>query len=635
MAGKSSALSVLRLRSLSWPALAVGILLIQGALGLTIPQGRFLTAYSNIIYLFILLSATGVAALNAVQNRQSIRLFWSFLAAGCALWLLNPLSWLFTAPSPKGISLEYLLGASPLFLHIVLMIAAVASRPHLKSLNQNRYRTTLNFLLLLFFGIFLYAFLLFPYQHSTISSFVLRFEIFYAAENLLLLAGLSVLVVQAQPPWKYIYRHLLGASILYAIGSLAVNISLAYRGTPAGLVAIPSTAAGCWFVWVTLEGRKLGPQLAQTAQVDVSDGWFSSNLAILAALTIPCIGVWELFRVDEPDGTRTARLLIVLIFIVFLTVAASIRHYLVSRELSSDVGLAQYLLRLAMQSGHAVVWDLDVRTGRDTWSGDLVNMFGIPSDTYSGKVEDFYRFVHPEDRGMVAAAVTDAKVSGAPFRAEFRIVRPDGVVRWVSASGRFYNASNGDPVRMLGLVVDMSEHKRADDRFRLAVEAASNGMVMVNSQGTIVLVNSQAERIFGYQREELLGQSVELLVPEVSRTQHSGLRDDYGKEPEARTIGRGRVVYGQRKDGAVFPIEVGLTPIETPEGHCVVSSIVDITERNRTELVLRESEERFRLVANTAPVMIWMSGVDKLCTYFNQPWLEFTGKPLEAELFFF
>src|SRR5208282_693401 len=273
-----------------------------------------------------------------------------------------------------------------------------------------------------------------------------------------------------------------------------------------------------------------------------------------------------------------------------------------------------------------------VRTGRDTWSGDLVNMFGIPSDTYSGKVEDFYRFVHPEDRGMVAAAVTDAKVSGAPFRAEFRIVRPDGVVRWVSASGRFYNASNGDPVRMLGLVVDMSEHKRADDRFRLAVEAASNGMVMVNSQGTIVLVNSQAERIFGYQREELLGQSVELLVPEVSRTQHSGLRDDYGKEPEARTIGRGRVVYGQRKDGAVSPIEVGLTPIETPEGHCVVSSIVDITERNRTELVLRESEERFRLVANTAPVMIWMSGVDKLCTYFNQPWLEFTGKPLEAEL---
>ena len=97
-------------------------------------------------------------------------------------------------------------------------------------------------------------------------------------------------------------------------------------------------------------------------------------------------------------------------------------------------------------------------------------------------------------------------------------------------------------------------------------------------------------------------------------------------------MGAGRDLYGRRKDGTEVAVEIGLNPVETPEGKFVLSSVVDITERKRIEAALRESEERFRLVANTAPVMIWMSGVDKRCAYFNGTWLEFTGRSLDAEM---
>jgi PAS domain S-box-containing protein len=180
--------------------------------------------------------------------------------------------------------------------------------------------------------------------------------------------------------------------------------------------------------------------------------------------------------------------------------------------------------------------------------------------------------------------------------------------------------------------VNITARKQAEQRFRLVVEAAPSGMVMVDRDGKIVLVNSRTEKLFGYERKELLGQSIEMLVPESARESHVGLRTEYFVRPLARPMGIGRDLYGRRKDGTQFPVEIGLNPIETEEGTWVLSSIVDVTERKRAEATLRESEERFRNMADTAPVMIWVSSPDKLCTFFNRVWLEFTGRAMEQEL---
>jgi PAS domain S-box-containing protein len=134
----------------------------------------------------------------------------------------------------------------------------------------------------------------------------------------------------------------------------------------------------------------------------------------------------------------------------------------------------------------------------------------------------------------------------------------------------------------------------AEDRYRQMVEAAPNAMVMINADGRIEMVNAQAERVFGYGRVEMLGQPVELLVPERSRGKHPGLRDAFFHNPQSRPMGAGRELYGLRKDGSEFPVEIGLNPIETQEGTMVLSAIVDISDRkqkeHRIEMALKEKD---------------------------------------------
>jgi PAS domain S-box-containing protein len=130
-------------------------------------------------------------------------------------------------------------------------------------------------------------------------------------------------------------------------------------------------------------------------------------------------------------------------------------------------------------------------------------------------------------------------------------------------------------------------------------------MIMVTQEGTIVLANGQTEKLFGYRREELIGQTVDILVPDRFRNHHSSHRRSFFSEPSARHMGTGRDLYGLRKDGTEFPIEIGLNPIETEEGTWVLSAIVDITERKRAEQALRESQERYELVVAGAEAAIW------------------------------
>jgi|SRR5579862_243747 len=144
---------------------------------------------------------------------------------------------------------------------------------------------------------------------------------------------------------------------------------------------------------------------------------------------------------------------------------------------------------------------------------------------------------------------------------------------------------------VLAAVVDITERKRAEERFRLVVESAPNAILMVDDRGKIVLVNTQAERLFGYPREELLNQSIDLLVPMRFRGQHPKVRSEFQADPKSRPMGAGRELYAIRKDGIEIPVEIGLNPLRTTEGSYVLAAVVDISERKRTQKALAQKNE--------------------------------------------
>jgi PAS domain S-box-containing protein len=170
----------------------------------------------------------------------------------------------------------------------------------------------------------------------------------------------------------------------------------------------------------------------------------------------------------------------------------------------------------------------------------------------------------------------------------------------------------------------LARHSGAE-RLRLVVESAPNGMIMAGGEGTIYFVNHQIERMFGYDRDELLGEKLEVLMPERFCERHVRLREAFLREADARPMGDGRELYAVRKDGTEFPVEIGLARVETPDGPYLLATIVDSTDRRRAETDLAYERSFSAAVLDTVGALVVVLDVEGRIVRLNETCLRVTG----------
>src|SRR6266478_2752459 len=224
--------------------------------------------------------------------------------------------------------------------------------------------------------------------------------------------------------------------------------------------------------------------------------------------------------------------------------------------------------------------------------------------------------VHREDIDRCLDIYGNSFNARRPFTMEYRLRRNDGVYRWVLDNGIPRFASDGAFLGYIGSCIGITERKLEEERFRLVLDAAPNAIIMVDSAGVISFANAPAATVFGYSLSELIGRPIETLIPERFRDRHVGYRDGFLSEPSTRAMGAGRDLFGRRKDGSEFPVEVGLNPIHTTEGLSVLASVIDISARKEAEL---EHERQNMELARVGRVAVMGELAASLAHEVNNP----------------
>jgi PAS domain S-box-containing protein len=302
---------------------------------------------------------------------------------------------------------------------------------------------------------------------------------------------------------------------------------------------------------------------------------------------------------------------------------------------------AETRLRLVVDTTPAMLYSARPDGYLDFFNKRWLDYLGRSLDDVSGW--GWTSAIHPDDLEDLVGKWRTAMETGQTYKTEARVRRADGEYRWMLLQKVPLHDQSGKIVKWYGSGVDIEDRKRSEQALRRAAEfdeaalkSLGEGLFTIDTNGLVTSMNPAAEELFGWSFGEMRGKKMHDMT-------HHHYRD--GRPlPSSECVGFQVLTHGQslknhedvfiRKDGTFFDVIYSIAPIRDAAGQVTGQVVVfsDITERKRAEERLLESEARFRLVADSAPVMIWMSGTDKLCTYFNKQWLDFTGRSVEQEL---
>ncbi|MFN0074508.1 MAG: PAS domain S-box protein [Chloroflexota bacterium] len=297
-------------------------------------------------------------------------------------------------------------------------------------------------------------------------------------------------------------------------------------------------------------------------------------------------------------------------------------------EAESALRASELRSRMALVAGQAGAWEWDLETDAVVWSDELYAIYGLVPDPALLTADDFFRTVHPDDRDQVIAGALSVRHGESVVDVPFRIVHSDGSVRWVVARGAVVASRNDQAIKMMGIIADVTERvvietalQTSEAEFRSIFESAVAGMCQLDaSTGHFIRANRAFCQFTGRSEAELRTLTpVDIAPPEDRDAVQARLLRFLGGEVDRYDTEK----RYQRPDGSIVWGYVSAARIGDDDRR-IASVTVDITERKAAEAALRESEKRFRVMADSAPVLIWVNGMNG-CEFVNRAYLDFLG----------
>ena len=305
------------------------------------------------------------------------------------------------------------------------------------------------------------------------------------------------------------------------------------------------------------------------------------------------------------------------IALIGLAAAWFIGKQLIWRQIKA-LSDANTRLELALDGGQLGSWDMDLVQNTTIRSLRHAQIFGYAAPAPEWSRQTFLEHVLPEDRERARQCFENALTSGQ-CEMELRILRADGELRWIGIQGKVQLNTQGQPVRMLGVVADITERRQADallreseEKFRGLLESAADGIVICDTTGHILIINKQMEALFGYSRQELIGQSIELLVPDHLRDIHQKHRHGYSRQPRMRMMGPNGQCVSRRKDGSIFPAEISLSTFTGQGGLLITATVRDISERVQAEKELRRLNRTLHMLSECNQALVRTTNENEL-----------------------
>ncbi len=260
----------------------------------------------------------------------------------------------------------------------------------------------------------------------------------------------------------------------------------------------------------------------------------------------------------------------------------------------------------AAQATGNVVYEWDTETDHVAWGGNIERLLGYSAEEMGNGQEAWLQLIHPDDRYDAARVFEDVLADKEAVHLEYRVRRKDGTYIHVQDDAQFFRDALGRTAKMIGCLKDITAAKSAEERFRRLVESAPTGILLVDAEGRIAFANPQVESQFGYTADEVLGEEVELLIPERYHEGHRKQRRSYIDTPAPRPVGLGLPIWGRRRDGSEFPVDVALTPLTVQDRPMVACTVVDLTERLDARRAIAESDRRLRQILDNTSAVIYV-----------------------------